>query len=237
MRTSNKILVIYFLMAILIMTAVHLTLYAKYKRGEYVPFEQVREGGFEAHTLPKVNYVSITGLQHCNIFPAAEPKIKIFKMQGTRMKYSIVNDTLVITGDSLLTNQDFERSRRNFQRINLYLPGTEEISAFNTDLFLNGGADTTSAPSWSVNLSNRSALTTGDFNNKKAFFNRLQVNANASNVMFNDESVINELSVHASGSIINNQKAEVKHLQLKMDDNSTIVLQGKSINDINVSKE
>jgi hypothetical protein len=237
MKTSNKILLIYFLMALLIMTAVHLTLYAKYKRGEIVPFERIREGRFEEHALPKVKYVSVTGFQRCNILPAAEPKIRIFKMRETRLKYSIVNDTLVITGDSSLAKQDFEQSPRNFQTINLYLPGTEEINAFYTSLFLNGGADSTSAPSWSINLSNGSALTTGDFNNKKAFFNRLQVNANTSNVTFNNESVINELNVHASGSLINNQKADVKHLQLQMDDNSTIMLQGKNLKDINISKQ
>src|SRR5438067_13892015 len=100
MKTSNKILLIFLGMAILMITAVHLTLYAKYKKGEVSSFEDVRDGRFEEHALPKIKYVSVIGFRRCNIIPAAEPKIKIFKMRDTRLAYKVVNDTLVVTGDS-----------------------------------------------------------------------------------------------------------------------------------------
>lgn len=231
MKTSNKILLMFFITATLLITAVHAVIFAKYKNGDYVSFEKISEGRFEEHPLPKVKYVSITGLQRCNIIPAAEPKIKIFKMEGTRFLYKVLNDTLLITGDSLLSQQDFERSR-NYQTINVYLPGNESINAWYSGLFINGGADSMLAPSWQINLFNASNLSAGDFNNKKAFFNRLQVNANSSSVTFNDESEINELLIQGTSAMITNQKAGIKNMQTSLDDNSTMVLQGKGANNL-----
>jgi hypothetical protein len=237
MKTSNKILLIFFVMATLLVTVVHVALYAKYKRGDYVSFDKIWEGRFEEHALPKVKYVSITGLNRCNILPAAESKIKIFKMKDTRLSYRISNDTLVIDGDSLVGKQGYENGIRNYQTINLYLPGNEAINVLYTGLFVNGSSDTTSAPSWQINLLNKSRLTADDFNNKKTFFNHLQINANRSTVTFNEETFINELSIQGSAAIITNHSSGIKQLHMSVDSTSTVILQGKSVNDIKFTKE
>lgn len=233
MKTSNKILLLFFVAAIFMITAVHLTLYAKYKKGEVSSFEEMREGRFEDHPLPAVKYVSVTGFRRCNIIPAAELKIRIFN-KSSRLSYKVVNDTLVITGDS--TVSDYEHQFLSRQAIHLYLPGMEQINAFHTELFLIGATDSVAAPSWKINLS-KSGFTTGDFNNKNTFFNQILIKANDSYLTLNRSAVINELNIQTNNSTVNNQNAGIKHLQLSVDDNSTIVLKGKNIKDISVNKQ
>lgn len=237
MKTSNKILLIYFLFALLGITAVHVTLYAKYNRGEYVSFDKIREERMEEIALPNIKYVSVTGLQRCNILPATSPKMKRYIMPGSRMKYSIVNDTLIITGDSVLTKQELVDGRRGYQTMNLYLPGTPAINAVYTELFINGAPDTTSAQSYVVNLSNQSILNTGDMDFKKVFFKGLQVNASNSFVTFYYGTVINELSLQTTNAKVTNQNGDIKHIQLHMDDQSTITLHGNNLKDVQVVKE
>jgi len=236
MKTSNKILLTFFVAAILMMTAVHLTLYAKYKRGDVSLFQEIKEERFEDHPLPAVKYVSVTGLMLCKIIPSAEPKIGIAKNKGSRLKYTVVNDTLVITGDSTATMRDFEHDHRTYESINLYLPGVETVNAFYTGLLLHGGADSTKAVSCSVNLSNKSRLTVGTWGNKPDFFNQVQIKAASSNVDFSSSAVIDQLNLQADESQVENH-ASIKHLQLQMDEQSTIILRGNSLKDINVLKK
>jgi len=236
MKTSNKILIIFFVAALLMMTAVHLTLYAKYKRGEYSSFEKMKEGRFEEHALPTVRYVSVTGFRSCNVYRAATPKIRIFKMRDSRLAYKVVNDTLVITSDSSQTEEDMVQGKTSAQTINLYLPETEELSAYHTELFLNGGTDSVTAPSWTINISKGTGLYTS-WDNKKAVFNHLQIKENGSHVIFNRGTVINELNIQTNQSAFNDQSADIKHLQLSVDDNSIIILQGKNMQNINILKK
>jgi len=235
MKTSNKILLIFFVAALLMMTAIHLTLYAKYKRGEVSSFQDIREGRFEEHPLPAIKYVSVTGLRRCNILPSTESKIRIFRMKESRLKYTILNDTLFITGDSTYTMQDFEHGYAVNRTVNLYLPGVERVDAFYTGLSLSGGTDSMTAVSCSVNLSKRSDLNVGEWG-KPNFFNHLQVKADGSSASLADKTIINELNLQADKSQIDN-RAEIKHLQLQMDDQSTIVLRGNTLKDINVIKK
>jgi hypothetical protein len=238
MKKSNKILLTYFLLGLFAVTAVHVTLYAKYKRGDYVPFDKAEDKRMEVIALPNIKYVSVTGLQRCNIFPATEPKMKRFRMPGSRMKYTIIKDTLIITADSGLTQQDMFDGRRGHQTVNLYLPGTPTINVIYSDLILIGAPDSTSAQSYVINLSNLSVLSAGDWGLKKGFLKELQVNANGSFATFYYQTVIKELKLQAENHAkITNENADIKHLQLQTDDESTITLKGSNVKDLQVVKE
>jgi hypothetical protein len=237
MKTSNKILLILFVTALLMITAVHLTLYAKYKKGEVSSFEQIRGGDSYEQALPTVKYVSIIGLRQCHVFPAAEPKIKIFKMRDSRLAYKVVNDTLVIKSDSSLTEEDMLQGKTSPQIVNLYLSEHQVISAYHTELYLHGGPDSVTAPSWTINISKGTGLYTGNWDNIKDVFNQLQIKASGSHVIFNHGTFVNEVSIQTNESAFNDQSADIKHLQLSVDDNSTIVLQGKNMQNINILKK
>jgi len=237
MKKSNKILLTYFLFAFLAITVVHVTLYAKYKRGEFVSFDKVREERMEEISLPNIKYVSVTGQQRCNILPATEPKMKMVKMPGSRIKYTIVNDTLIITGDSVITKLDMDDGRRGYQTVNLYLPGTPVISAVYSDVYLIGAKNTTSAQSYVINLESRSFLYAGDWNYKESFFHGIQVTAQSSNIRVDEAAKIDSLNLRSFNSTTENKSAYIKQLQLQLDKNSTILLQGGNLNDIKVVKE
>lgn len=238
MKKSNKILLTYFVFALLAITAVHVTLYAKYKRGEFVSFDKMREKSMEEIALPVIKYVMVTGVQECKILPATESKMKLSKISGSRLKYSIVKDTLIIVGDSVLTQENMYDGRRGHQTVNLYLPGTPTINAAYSDLFINGVPDTTSAQSYVINLSSLSVLNVGDWGSKKGFLKGLQVNANGSFVTFYYGTVINELNLHVENRAkITNENADIKHLQLQIDDESIITLKGNNVKDLQAVKE
>jgi|RhiMetdeSRZDD1v2_1073273.scaffolds.fasta_scaffold02711_6 hypothetical protein len=237
MKKSNKILLTYFLFALLAVTAVHVTLYAKYKRGEYVSFDKVREQRMDEIALPVVKYVWLTGLQRCTILPATSTKMKVVKLPGSRMKYNVVNDTLFITGDSVLTNQNMNEGRRGYQAVNLYLPGTMTINTLFTDLFLNGAPDSTSAQSYVINLYGKSSLNTGDMGNKNVYLNGLRVNAVGSTVTFDKETIIKDLYLQPSICTIYTKTAHIKHFQLKTDSTSTFTFGGNNFKEIEIVKE
>jgi hypothetical protein len=236
MKTSNKIILTFFLTALLIMTAVYATIYTKYKRGEYILFEQVKL--FNEYALPPVKYVSITGLGWCHIQFGTGSTLRIGKGRATPVAYKVVNDTLVITGDSLLTKQDYVKARRNYQQVTLFITGKEVVNAFESDLYMKGAPDAASAGSLTVNLYSHSGLTTGDDDEVKNYYDSVQITANQSSVKFSQSSVINNLSIQSSASRIVNEKALIGQLQLAIDSSSTIMLLGKNLKDSKIiSKE
>src|SRR5581483_5757137 len=127
MKTSNKILLTFFLTALLIITAVYATIYTKYKRGEYISFDKLWEGKYDEYNLPPVKYVSVTGVGLCSIHIGTTPKRRLENGRATNMMYKVVNDTLVILGDSTLSKQDYEKRERGNRKVTLYLTGKEVV--------------------------------------------------------------------------------------------------------------
>jgi hypothetical protein len=229
MKTSNKIILSFFVAALLIMTGVYATLYTKYKRGEYIAFDKVWEGQYDEHTLPPVKYVSITGVNLCSIHIATAPKIRLENSRPTNMAYKIVNDTLIVMGDSTLSKQDYERRERGNRKVTLYLTGKEVVNAFESNLSVKGTPDAASAPSLMANLYSHSELATGEYDNARRFFGSLQVTADNSAIRFRAGCVIDNLNIQSSNSTITNEKADIKQLQLAIDSNSTVILMGKNL--------
>src|SRR5438046_6767844 len=106
MKTSNKILLTSFIMVVFLLLTLHVVIYAKYKRGDTVSFEEIRNGRLEEHALPGFKYVSVKGRFTCRIIPSDTAKVQILKWGEARVTYNIVQDTLFINGDSLVIDKD-----------------------------------------------------------------------------------------------------------------------------------
>lgn len=238
MKTSNKILLTFFLTALLIITAVYATIYTKYKRGEYIAFDKLWEGKYEDHNLPPVKYVSVTGVGLCSIHIGTAPKIRLENGRANNIVYKIVNDTLVVQGDSLLSKQDYERGERSGRKVTLFITGKEVVNAYGSNLSLKGTPEAASAPSLTANLYIYSELATGEYGNAKRFCDSLRVTADNSVVRLRGGSVINNLNIQSTNSAIINEKADIKQLQLAIDSSSTVILMGKNLKDAKIiSKE
>jgi hypothetical protein len=231
MKTSNKILLGVLLAFMLILTSLHLALFAKYKSGDFASAEQIPDN-MDRHSLPAIKYVSITGLVNCYLISHAEkPSIEINKEGKSRIAYKVVGDTLVVTGDSAATKEDYERGLRNHQLVNLKLPATEQVKLTYGSLFILGGDDSAQAPSYSIELVTNAHL--GIIQREpattKAFFNRLNLVTNKSNVELDDKTMINELNVRSVASNLIYKQASIKHMTMDVDSNTAVTLSGKNL--------
>jgi hypothetical protein len=234
MKTSNKILLGVLLAFMLILTGIHLALFAKYKSGDFASANQIPDD-MERYPLPAIKYVSITGLVNCYLLPNAEkPALEINKEGKSRISYKVVGDTLVVTGDSSATKEDYERGVRNHQLVNLKLPATEQVKLAYGSLFLLGGDDSVEAPSFSIELTTHAHLgiIQREPASTKTFFNRLNLVTNNSNVELDDKTMISELNVRSVTSKLIYKQASIKHMTMDVDSHTTVTLSGPNLKNL-----
>jgi hypothetical protein len=230
MKTSNKLLLGIFLTIILLATTVQLMVYAKYKRGEYVKFEREEISPMNSLEIPAVRFISIKGLGNFDVLPGDKPKLEIQKGKTGGISYRVVNDTLVIIGDTSHTIDDLQRGMRNFSHVNVYLPATTQITATYSNLRVNGAVDTVNAPSYSVRLERNSRLNIYNRNHDAAvYFNQLNISSEQSEIELGESSLIKEVNVQLISSKIDDKESEIKKLTVEADSKSTVTLSGKNI--------
>jgi len=96
MKKSNQILLGGFIVVIVLITAIHISLYAKYKSGQYTiykPQEKTEVKGMEQ--FPGVRKVTLVTLQHVQIQFAEQAAVQKGR-DGVR--YQLYGDSLVISG-------------------------------------------------------------------------------------------------------------------------------------------
>lgn len=230
MKTSNKILLGVFLAGILLTTAVNLAVYAKYKRGEKVPFKRDAAGYMSRVNLPAARFVSITGLGGVELINSDTARYEIQKNKDRRISYRMVNDTLVIHGDSTLTDDQMQKGTRNYQLFKLYLPASVPVQAAYAGITVRGNVDSTKAPSFNIHLKRYSMLNMGDGNRDRAHINQLQLSSDNSKSELRDWLVVNDLNLTlTNGSKMDTKQAEITKLTLDIDHYSTINLSGHSL--------
>jgi hypothetical protein len=231
MKTSNKLLLGIFLSIIFLTTAVQLMVYAKYKRGEYVKFKREEIVPMASVEIPAVRCISIKGLGYCIVLPGDKPKLEMEKEKVDRVSYHIVNDTLVIIGDTLQTIDELQRGIRNYNLVNIYVPATVQINGTYSSIRVGGAVDSASAPSYIVRLQKDSHLFINNRSHDKAtmYFNQLNINGEQSKIDLDGHSFINDLNVQLTNSKIDDKEAVIKNLTMDADSKSTITLSGKNI--------
>jgi hypothetical protein len=102
MKTSNKILLGIFLGIILLTTTVQLMVYAKYKRGDYIPFQREAYSPLTKLEVKPFRYLSVSALRNCKIIVSDTPRLEVADYNEEKLSYRVVNDTLIINGDPKL---------------------------------------------------------------------------------------------------------------------------------------
>jgi hypothetical protein len=231
MKTSNKILLGIFLTIIVLSATINLMVYAKYKRGDYEPFQR-EEAKLTTVNLPASKYVSITGLCSVELLNSAAPRYEVQIGKEKGITYQMVGDTVVILGNTSLTNEQMERGECNYQKFRLHLPASTEVHTYNAGVKINGKADSTEAPSFNIHLNKHSFLTMNDEDEHK-YMNQLLLSGDDANLDLQDGLTVNELSLKlVNGSRFDSKKAEIRSLKLDVDNRSTINLSGNSIKNI-----
>ncbi len=236
MRTSNKIILGIFLTPLLILTMIHLTLFAKYKSGNYIAMKTVTEDRFERLALTHIISVSVYGLNNFTVIPSDTTKLEIEK-DHNRLSYVVNGDSLVVRGDTANAAQN--KSNRNYQAVNIYLaPGTA-IKASNSAVLLRGSKDSLKAWSYSIALNSSSSFSIGEHaGSEPVYINELAIAATGgSNIELTGSSRINTLQLHLQNTEFTDNGASVNHLSIIADKKSVVVLTGDNLARVNLVKQ
>ena len=105
MKKSNKILLGGFLIAVLLLSALHISLWAKYKSGDYVAYQPEDElASMVMQSFPHVKFVSLRHVPNLNVRFSDSTQVE--EGRGDELRYTQKGDTLVISAkDSLGQNQ------------------------------------------------------------------------------------------------------------------------------------
>lgn len=229
MKTSNKILIGIFLAVIILTTSIHLYVYAKYKRGDYVPFQRESAVFMDRVDVPGARFVSITGLGSVELINSDTAKFEIDKDKKHRITYRMVKDTLVIT-DPTITLEQLERGSRNYQRFKLYLPASTPVQTTYAGIMIRGNVDSTKAPSFIVNMGKETWLSMPGNEQEAMYINQLTIFSNGSTLNLEDNVVVNELDLKLINKAhADTKQSEIRKLTLDVDSRSTINLSGNSI--------
>lgn len=233
MKTSNKLLLAIFFGILILTTTVQLMVYAKYKRGDYTAFQREEYYPLTKFSLSPVRFVSITGLGNCAIRNSDSMKLEVQDYKDGDIVYSVKNDTLMIgvSNKVVIGKSSSERVPQNYKLVNVYLPATVTVKAAYSNINLAGGADTLSAPSYTVNIRENAMLYLigNSRESKSKYFNQLHISGESSRINLDDHAFINSLHLQLVNSSIDDRHASISNLSVDADSLSTISLSGKNV--------
>jgi hypothetical protein len=221
MKKSNKLILAGFLLMIAIITAIHITIYAKYKKGEYSIYN------VEDHLVP-ASMESFPGIRFISVrnIPGGEAKFgdiaQVEKYDDNRMQYSRNGDTLIITGDSSGVNKHIMRDHVAFT-----FPYNATLSFFNSSLTLKAGNKNTEINT-GLYLQKSSAIFEGT--NNPLRFGHMKIFASGNSIAsFEGNTQISNFEVQLLTSAIEYGEGNFDQLSIVTDSVSRISLQTKNL--------
>lgn len=241
MRTSNKIILATFLAPLVVLTAINLTLYAKYKSGHYVSMKTVQEDRFTRETLKNIQKIAVYGLENFNIIASDSLKLEIEKDGESHFHYTVNGDSLVIHGDSIITRPNGSHDdTRSYQTVNLYVPNGATITANNSNISLKGSKDSVGAASWNFSIVNSSSLKLEDNGAERShvYFKDLTIHAaRSSGIELTERTRIANLQLVMAESVFTDNGAAIDKLMIDADKASNLTLKGDNLQRLNAVKQ
>ncbi|MDQ3279601.1 MAG: hypothetical protein M3Q06_14845 [Bacteroidota bacterium] len=218
MKKSNKLLLGGFLTLLLFITAIHVSLYAKFKAGNYTVFSA--EDDLKALSMqqyPNILFVSIRNVPGCTVKFGDVAQVE--KDNDDGLQYVQKGDTLHITGNS--AQEEFQRTAT------FYLPHNATLSVFNSSLSFVGGEKLLQANPV-IHLQKSHAVFTGERNLLQLA--HLQVLASdGSFVMFRNNTQVNRLDLQLSNSTLEAMESNLSQVTIVTDSLSRIALPAKQL--------
>jgi hypothetical protein len=219
MKKSNKILLSGFLVVILLITGIHITLYAKYKSGYYTIYRPENRSQQESiQSFPKVSHVVI---RDCKASAEFGNVLSIDKDIKGGVQYVQQQDTLFVTtigkGAGLVT--------RGY--VQLILPADATIFAFNTDISFENVNDSSSIhPTFVLDHSEISVRSSV----RSSVLGHVKLNAsNGSAAYFHGNTIVDYLEVELKKSSLDYNQGEIGQLSIATDSTSQVILQSRHL--------
>ena len=234
MKTSNKILLGTFAGILLVLTAIHVALYAKYKKGDFVTVAQLHEQRYDKHVLNGVNKVEVSGLENLEIYPSDTFRIELEKRDGKKPELSFEQkgDVLVLKGGTVQKNSEGkDEVLRSYTGAVIYMPSGVLINITECEARFRGADDTIKAYSGNITASYASLSFGAEKKEKKAtgYFNNISINATGGRVEFSNDAVFKELGISLTTSEITDMGFTADKITLNADDKSDITLKGTNL--------
>lgn len=219
MKKSNLLLLVGFLGIIVFISAIHITLYAKYKSGDYTIYNEEEDLAADAmHTFPNIAFVSVRNVPIADVRFSEVAQAE--KGLDEDLQFTRKGDTLEIS----------PKSGANYDRVRMqaiYLPGNVTLSLTNSSLSFSPATKATQInPVIYLNKSDVMFLAAEDI------FRLGQVKiiaADSSSASFQGKINIASLDVNLAKSSIQFKDGDFNQLSIVTDSVSRISLQSKHL--------
>jgi hypothetical protein len=240
MRTSNKILLGAFVIAVLIVLGIYAAIYVQYDRANWVRMEPVVEdtSKYEIRRFEDLKFISLNGLQNCTVVPSDAFKVEMGKAYNEKIYCSQSGDLLFISTDSILPN-DGKSLHKSQLPVKVYVPRSiEKITARGCIVEIDGNKDSGKAYSQSVALFDTwlyvgqrvetDQIQIGgskEFNSQ--YWNQLKIESYPeSRIVISDRVRINELRSSLASSVLRDLGCAIQNIWIEADKKSEVTLHG-----------
>jgi len=238
MKTSNKILLVFFIVTIGFLLGTRALLYNRYINKKYTPEEAFNTYFYRQYNLPQVKHVHIENIAECQLLTAAAPKLMVEKNGSRYASYEIHSDTLLVKGYTGIGQDDNYKLNRSPQEIKLYLPAGVDITAVKSNISVKGDTVQTNAAPFHIAL-NYSTLNTRIYffrDTVNRYFDTMFITAkNRSGIYFTRHDFFKGANITLDSSEINDGNATINGFTVMAGKSSTVVATGNNITKLNTT--
>ena len=218
MKKSNKLLLGGFLTLLLILAAIHIALYAKYKAGDYTIYNEEDDlTSLSMQQFPNILFVTLRNVPEGTVKFSDVAQLE--KGKEDDFQYTRNGDTLQITGTA--NQQEYRRP------VTFYLPANATLSLFNSSFVFEAGKEVTQNNPV-VYLQNSRAIFPGNQGPFSLGHLRIVASDN-SGVYFRGNTQVARLDVRLLNSEIEATESDFGQLSIETDSLSRISLPAKQL--------
>lgn len=225
MKKSNVLLLGGFLLVVLLISAIHITLYAKYKAGDFTIYNAQDDLTPPSMQLyPNILFVSVRNVPRATVKFSDVAAVE--KGEEEDIQYLRRGDTLLITGSDRANQEGFTHD------VAFNLPYNATVSVFNSSLFFQTGKKT-AGNNPVIYLKKSWVLFSGADDSLRLGHIKV-VASDSSTVAFGGNTLVNHLDVQLSRSSIKDTDGNFDQLSIVTDSLSRISLQAKHLVKANI---
>lgn len=238
MKTSNKILLVFFIVGFGFLLGTRVVLYSRYVNNKYTPEADFNAYYYAQYSLPQVKYVRIENIAECQLFTSAAPKLMVQKNGSRYASYAVHGDTLIVKGYVGHEQDDNYKLNRSPQEIKLYLPAGADITAIKSNIGVRGDTLKANAAPMHIVLDYSSLNTRMYFfrDTVNRYFDTLFVTAkNRSGVYFSRHDFFKGAHIILDSSVIDDGRATINNYKVAASNGSVVVATGNNITKLNTA--
>lgn len=224
MKKSNKLLLGGFLALLLLISAIHISLFAKYKAGDYTVYNSEELASQSMQSFPNILFVSVRNVPGANITFGDAAQVE--KAEESDIQLVQKGDTLLISAKDSSNPNAFKYP------VSFQVPYNATITAFNSSITFRSGKKA-AENNVSVQLQKSSAFFSG--NNRPIQLGHVKLAASdESRVAFADKAQVNNLEVQLSNSSLEYGDGDFGQLSIVTDSLSRLSLSSKHLLKANI---